>query len=473
MAGKRILKMSVVLTVIACGVLYGQRALVSAAPAGEAAAGLGTVFQEDNKTRILLHRESDTHYARDKDGTIVGEIRASVSVNYWGDVKARMDTLSRHRLREIESKCSITIFDRRFWKEKLDDDIEGLGLSSTFEVDVDKLDQDELKQLQECVESQKPCVTFSIEDDVRVLRAPRRPRDRPGPIKARDNTSLIVILPGIAGENRRLRKIKKMLEHYPTGDGLPHVEIWDWTELEYVGGLFPIRDRLEIWEELINSGKELAGHLVKWKEEQTRNNRDPRVYLVGLSGGATIAALTCEQMLAEETFRGKFFEKVVFLSGALDLRHPSLIRDVNRCSKGIYNYLSYHDTTLTESKFIALFFGIPFNINAHVKWPAVGRFGWSPEDVHNYEYITSQLCWIDDRYEGGIGEHLGNRGKHLRPGCLAPKYFERFLQPLFHKEASMLPGRDPVTHEGWDKELHPAYLQDRRLRRSEPEQVGS
>ena len=40
MAMKRILKMSVVLTVIACGVLYGQRALVSAAPAAEAAASL-------------------------------------------------------------------------------------------------------------------------------------------------------------------------------------------------------------------------------------------------------------------------------------------------------------------------------------------------------------------------------------------------------------------------------------------------
>ena len=38
MAGKRILKLSVVTTVIACGVLYGQRALVRSAPMAVAAA---------------------------------------------------------------------------------------------------------------------------------------------------------------------------------------------------------------------------------------------------------------------------------------------------------------------------------------------------------------------------------------------------------------------------------------------------
>ncbi len=42
---KRILRVSLVITVIACGVLYGQRALVSAAPAGEADASLSQLVE--------------------------------------------------------------------------------------------------------------------------------------------------------------------------------------------------------------------------------------------------------------------------------------------------------------------------------------------------------------------------------------------------------------------------------------------
>ena len=48
---KRILRMSVVTTVIACGVLYGQRALVSAAPAGEAAAGPAVIADAEKPNR--------------------------------------------------------------------------------------------------------------------------------------------------------------------------------------------------------------------------------------------------------------------------------------------------------------------------------------------------------------------------------------------------------------------------------------
>ena len=65
MAMKRILKLSVVLTVIACGVLYGQRALVRAAPVAVTAASLSQFAKQPEGSA-------------DAGGAILGEKRLEI-----------------------------------------------------------------------------------------------------------------------------------------------------------------------------------------------------------------------------------------------------------------------------------------------------------------------------------------------------------------------------------------------------------
>ncbi len=87
MARKRILRMSVVTTVIACGVLYGQR--VSAAPAGEAAATLSQLGEPAQVSadgrRITFGGDGPGHPADFNGDGAIGAADLAVLLGSWGE----------------------------------------------------------------------------------------------------------------------------------------------------------------------------------------------------------------------------------------------------------------------------------------------------------------------------------------------------------------------------------------------------
>lgn len=272
--------------------------------------------------------------------------------------------------------------------------------------------------------------------------------------------SLVVILPGITGarNDSDLQNIKRWIEKENLGDGAAAVRIWDWTADPRCPNLFPLQGRIEIRENLQAIANDLANHLVRW--DKKAGNKEKRITLVGLSGGATMAALVCHSKTADKknhVLSKDFFDKVIFLSGALDTRTRDLLKDTDHASKGVYNYLSYHDTVLTASSFIEFMFFIPIPTGGHVRWTAIGRFGLADNDP-NFKHITSQLCWLDKSLDGGL--ELGNYGGHLNSGCLSEGYFKRFILPLFHEDINRIPAPSPVTQEGWSPSLHRIYRQD-------------
>lgn len=288
----------------------------------------------------------------------------------------------------------------------------------------------------------------------------------PSAINVATGASLVVILPGITGMDGNLNNAKGWIEEFDAGDGAPAVRVWDWTADRRIPELFPLQGRLEIRDHMQAVATDLAKYLMDWQAKA--GNAHKRITLVGLSGGATMAALVCGSrspngggfLLAED-----FFDKVVFLSGALDVNDEHLLENTARAAKGVYNYLSYNDEILTASSFVEFLFFIPIPTHGHVRWVALGRFG-----VHhnhpNFKFITSQLCWLDDIYEGGL--ELGNDGKHLSPGCLARDYFKHFVLPLFHKDTRRIPGPTPITQQGWSQRLHKLYEQDQRSAELDP-----
>jgi len=284
----------------------------------------------------------------------------------------------------------------------------------------------------------------------KVWRGDRK--NPPGPIEQTTGRTHIIIIPGILGDTDAVQDIESLLEDPKLKDpagGRITVQIWDWTrDWRRPRGL---QAKIRINEKTRVIGRSLADHLRDWK-----NAGPPAkdVHIMGLSAGSLIVATACEAADEKGMILGEeFFGHVLFLSAVLSVRHD--LKDVDRCSKGIYNYYSDKDDILTAS-FPRIF--AVFTLPVAVSWPAIGRFGYSTKDEESKQHRVLQLPWLREEY-GGTAEDLGNSGRHLNPGCLEEKYFERFILPLFTGGEEALPKR-PNIDDGWDIKLHPCYQQD-------------
>jgi hypothetical protein len=264
-------------------------------------------------------------------------------------------------------------------------------------------------------------------------------------------TTHVFVLPGILGDGFRIQKMKEILESSQDEEGNPiEVRVWDWTE-KWESREQSIQDRLYITQQTCEIGKEFADALKLWRSRSTNVRA---IHLIGMSAGSMIAKGTCGATDGTSPVLGdEFFDKILLLSGALDIREPW--DSLDTCSKDIFNYYSYADQ-IVATRFPSF---LIFRIRISVAWPACGGVGLKQGSDSEAEHVSWQLPWIR-RENGGRGEELGNRGGHLDPGCLAEDYFTEYILPIFTTSLDQWPTRQSGVSDGWDKDIHPEYMQD-------------
>ncbi|GJM24403.1 MAG: hypothetical protein DHS20C16_08180 [Phycisphaerae bacterium] len=391
-------------------------------------------------------------------------VQSDLQVSSDGDIEFHV-TASQYERTRVTAVAVISSVNGEIWRDRL-----------RFHTDDDEAESDTER------DSIDPALlTSDIELHVFVQVGLGISRAGTDPIFSITNpaTSHVIVLPGILGDRRGSRDVIDLIEEEAPVQGGATAQIWDWTEwwkstiAKYEDDLR--RDRISRLQARINIdnaqwdiAEEFATGLVKWRE-RFDPNEEVDIYLMGISGGTNIAALACEVRAADGSpiLPEDFFTKTIFLSGALSSNRS--LFDVDRASREIYNYYSYHDEILTVSKFWAILFGIPINLDVHVRWPAVGRFGYPRSNCNrDFDFVTAQLGWVHHEYdfrEDREQPDWGNNGKHSK--CLEEDYFRQFILPLFDglpfdSPESQVPKLDPENPtEGWSLDLHPIYLQDR------------
>lgn len=283
----------------------------------------------------------------------------------------------------------------------------------------------------------------------------RRGADDPGPIDVVDNSTpktYVFILPGLLGNSFRIERIQKMLDgqHDEAGHEIV-TRVWDWTRI-WRTQKKSIQERLYITEETCRIGRRFAEAVSDWR---SGSKGVAAVHVIAMSAGTMVAKAACgtknevgELILAKDSQR---LGKILFLSGALDIREPWDSLDI--CSDEIYNYYSYGDQVLA-TRFPTF---LIFRIRVAVAWPACGGVGLKKQVDLEAEHIDWQLPWIR-RENGGKAEKLGNDGGHLSPGCLSEDYFKEYILPDF-TDAPLLTQKNGIV-DGWDPDIHHEYMQD-------------
>ncbi|MCG8404168.1 MAG: hypothetical protein MI923_03110 [Phycisphaerales bacterium] len=287
----------------------------------------------------------------------------------------------------------------------------------------------------------------------------------------------VIVIPGLTGSSRHLEKATELIENYRLAPSDITVQIWDWWQFADRKGIAErVQERywpdgrptlglqayLAISDVTRTMAKRLADQLAAWK----RPSRTKRLYLVSLSAGTNIAA----ELGKNSTVPKDLFDKCIFISGVLS--KEGNLDPTARISKSIYNHYSHRDELLTTSKYyVNLFVIFRIRIDANITWPASGRFPFAPGDP-GYFHVTSQLGFLSESDMGTSSDvdNLGNKGTHLDPGALTPKYFETMLLPLFQEDDNLLPKYNPARprRDGWNKPPHPTYTQEGWDRMSNP-----
>ncbi len=165
------------------------------------------------------------------------------------------------------------------------------------------------------------------------------------------------------------------------------------------------RDDLQSHAKNMRRAKNLAEELTRWK----RDNREARITLIGVSGGAAVALWACEMLPPDVRVN-----KIVLLSAAVSPGYD-LSKALSRCDVGIFNYYSGRDTYFLDHETKR------WGTMDRKYGPAAGYRGFdSPENARNRTKLF-QRAWDESMiWQGNFGGHFGFTGEGFERKVIAP-----------------------------------------------------
>ncbi|MCK6456595.1 MAG: hypothetical protein L6Q92_08715 [Phycisphaerae bacterium] len=221
----------------------------------------------------------------------------------------------------------------------------------------------------------------------------------------------VIVLPGIGGWDPFIDAIaRRIAREVPNTSA----QLWDWTRIEPQFSFDNLHNLTNL-ERNLRRAKQLAGQLETWRV----NHPTTRISILAFSGGAGIAAFTCEALPAD--FR---FDRIVLVSGGLSPGYD-LTPVLRRTERGLFNYYSSEDRYVLRD--LTRLHGTMDRKNSD-------SCGLTPFKRPADTQLAAKLRQLEWRPEM---KKLGNDGGHV--GGLATPFLRDYVFPLLDPTHDRIP----------------------------------